>query len=75
MTRTGKSCTYGVTLIKTAPNKEAAIAFLDYLLDPNGGLKVLESMGQPPFIPARAPTAEMKALLPETLKKRVEVKN
>ena len=30
----GKSCTYGVTMVKDAPNKEAAIAFLNYMLDP-----------------------------------------
>jgi len=45
--RTGQSCTYGLTLVKNAPNREGAILFLEYLLDPNGGLKVLEEMGQP----------------------------
>ena len=74
-TRTGKSCTYGITLIKDAPNREAALAFLDYILDPEGGLKVLESMGQPPFVPCRVPTAEMYKQLPDILKARVEVKN
>ena len=74
MNRTGKSCTYGVTLIKDAPNREAAVAFLDYLLDPEGGLKLLESMGQPPFIPARVPTQKMMKALPDALKNRVEVK-
>jgi molybdate/tungstate transport system substrate-binding protein len=74
MTRIGKSCTYGVTLIKDAPNREAAAAFLDYLLDPDGGLKILESMGQPPFIPARIPTQEMMDNLPDALKDRVEVR-
>jgi len=71
----GKSCTYGVTMIKDAPNKEAAEAFLEYMLDPDGGLKVLKDMGQPPFVPCRVPTAEMKALLPSGLQKFVEVKN
>jgi molybdate/tungstate transport system substrate-binding protein len=71
----GKSCTYGVTLIKNAPNREAAIAFLGYMLDPKGGLKVLRDMGQPPFIPCRVPTKEMKASLPEALQSLVEVKN
>jgi len=70
----GKSCTYGVTLIKNAPNKEAAIAFLTYMLNPQGGLKVLKEMGQPPFVPCRVPTEEMKARLPEALKDLVEVK-
>jgi molybdate/tungstate transport system substrate-binding protein len=69
----GKSCTYGITLIKSAPNRNAAIAFLQYALDPQGGLKVLEEMGQPPFIPCRVPSAEMKESLPEGLQGLVEV--
>lgn len=71
----GQSCTYGVTLIKDAPNKEAAIAFLRYMLDPDGGLKVLKEMGQPPFTPCRVPTTDMRAKLPKELKPLVEVKN
>ncbi len=71
----GKSCTYGVTLLKDAPNREAAIVFLEYLLNSKGGLKILDEMGQPPFIPCRVPTAEMKALLPVELQGLVEVKD
>lgn len=71
----GKSCTYGMTLIKDAPNRDAAVAFLAYMLDPNGGLKVLKEMGQPPFVPCRVPTAAMLGDLPATLKPLVEVKN
>ena len=74
MTQTGQSVTYGVTLINDAPNKEAAEAFLAYLLDPNGGLKILEEMGQPPFVPARVPTAAMQAKLPASVQPLVEVK-
>jgi molybdate/tungstate transport system substrate-binding protein len=70
----GKSCTYGITLIKNAPNKEGAIAFLSYALDPQGGLKILEKMGQPPFIPCRVPTEAMKSSLPKPLQDLVEVK-
>ncbi len=71
----GKSITYGVTLIKNAPNREAALAFLQYLLSPEGGLKVLKDMGQPPFVPARVPTDKMKDSLPQELQGLVEVKN
>ena len=74
MTRTGKSCTYGITMVKDGPNPEAAEAFLGYLMDPNGGLKVLKDMGQPPFIPCRVPTEKMKSQLPSSLQKWVEVK-
>ena len=72
--RIGKSITYGVTIIDAAPNKSAAEAFMAYLLDPEGGMKILAEMGQPPFVPARVPTAEMHALLPASLQSLVEVK-
>ena len=71
----GDSTTYGVTLIKDTPNREAAIAFLKYMLDPQGGLKVLKDQGQPPFIPCRVPTDKMKALIPVELQGLVEVKD
>jgi molybdate/tungstate transport system substrate-binding protein len=75
MTRTGKSCTYGITLIKEAPNPALALSFLEYVLSPDGGLKILKDMGQPPFIPCRVPTETMKGALPSSLQKLVEVKN
>ncbi len=71
----GGSCTYGVTLIKEAPNREAAVAFLEYMLSPDGGLKILKDMGQPPFVPCRVPDAAMKEKLPDELKPLVEVKD
>ncbi len=75
MTRTGKSCTYGITLLKDAKNPEAAVAFLEYLMSADGGLKVLKEMGQPPFIPCRVPTEKAKSQLPASLQNLVEVKN
>jgi molybdate/tungstate transport system substrate-binding protein len=74
LTRTGKSCTYGVTLVKDSPNPEGAVLFLEYLLSPEGGLNVLQSMGQPPFIPARVTTEAVKNALPGELGALVEVK-
>lgn len=71
----GESVTYGVTLLKNAPNKEAALAFLSYMLDPKGGLKILKDQGQPPFVPCRVPTTEMKSLLPAELSTLVIVKD
>jgi molybdate/tungstate transport system substrate-binding protein len=71
----GDSCTYGITLVKDAPNREAAIAFLQYVLNPQGGLKILKDMGQPPFIPCRVPTAKMKTSIPTELQNLVEVKD
>ena len=75
ITRTGKSCTYGITILKNAPNPEAAEAFMAYLMDPDGGLKTLKEMGQPPFVPCRVPTEKMKSSLPLSLLKWVEVRN
>lgn len=75
MTMQGKSITYGVTLLKDAPNREAAIAFLQYMLDPNGGLQVLTDMGQPPFIPARVSSEEMLKGLPAELQPLLTVKD
>lgn len=71
----GKSCTYGISMIKSCANPEAAEAFLNYLLSPAGGLKILKDMGQPPFIPARVSTDEIKTILPGSLQGLVEVKN
>ena len=75
MKRTGKAITYGITLLKNAENPEAAKMFLQYLLDPEGGLAVLKEKGQPPFIPARISSDEMMKQLPAQLKSLVEVKN
>ena len=71
----GKSITYGITLIKDAPNGKAAIAFLRYMLDPLGGLRILQEMGQPAFIPSRVPTPGIRASLPVELQYLVEVRN
>jgi len=71
----GGSVTYGITMIKDAPNANAAIAFLQHMLDPQGGLKVLKDMGQPPFIPCRVPTKAMKSSLPKPLQNLVEVRD
>jgi molybdate/tungstate transport system substrate-binding protein len=74
ITKKGKSCTYGVTMTKDAPNPDAAAAFLQYVLSPDGGLKILKNMGQPPFEPAWVPSQEMKDAVPEPVKALVEVK-
>jgi molybdate/tungstate transport system substrate-binding protein len=71
----GGSITYGITLVKDSPNREGAVAFLNYMLDPKGGLQILKEQGQPPFIPCRVPSDEMKAALPTELQEFVEVKN
>lgn len=75
MTMQGKSITYGVTLLKGAPNREAAVAFLKYMVDPKGGLQVLTELGQPPFIPARVSSKGMLQGLPAELQQFLVVKD
>ena len=72
ITLRGKSITYGVTLLDNAPHKAAAIKFLDYMLAPEGGLKILAEMGQPPIVPARVSDDKVIAALPEPLQKLVK---
>jgi molybdate/tungstate transport system substrate-binding protein len=74
ITLTGQSCTYGITIIKDAPNPQGAALFLAYLLSPDAGLKILASMGQPPFIPCRVNSVEIKNSLPEKIAALVEIK-
>jgi len=74
ISKTGKSCTYGITMLREAPNPEAAEVFMEYLMNPDGGLKILKEMGQPPFIPGRVSNEEMKSKLPAGLKKLVEIR-
>lgn len=69
----GKSITYGVTLLDKAPNRKVAIMFLNYMLDPEGGLKILAEMGQPPIAPARVADKKAISVLPTELQKLVTV--
>lgn len=75
ITHSGKSCTYGITLIKGAPNPSGAVSFLEFMLAADGGLKVLNDMGQPPFVPARVSSIKVQSSLPANLPKLVEFKN
>lgn len=74
ITKKGQSCTYGITMIKDAPNPEAAKLFLAFLLSPDHGLKTLKIMGQPPFIPCRVPTQKMADSIPSDFVSFVQVK-
>jgi len=45
----GEAMIYSVTMLDKAPNPEAARAFLDMLLHPEKGLKIMESSGHKPI--------------------------
>jgi molybdate/tungstate transport system substrate-binding protein len=61
----GEPMVYGVTLLKNAPNKPAAIAFLMFMLSKEQGMKILLNDGQPSMIPM--PTKNYEKL-PKELK-------
>ena len=69
----GKSITYGITIVKNAPNREAAEAFMAFLLSSEGGLQILKTAGQPPLDPPRVASQDDFNQLPTVLKKLVTV--
>ncbi len=50
----GEAMIYGLTILKNAPNKAAAEAFVKFMLDKNKGMKIMQQCGQPSVIPSRA---------------------
>ncbi|MBN1532024.1 MAG: tungstate ABC transporter substrate-binding protein WtpA [Spirochaetes bacterium] len=67
ITMKGESCTYGITILKNSHNRKAAIEFLAYLLDPEGGLTIFEKMGQPPISPCHVRDDAVKNAIPSEL--------
>ncbi|MCX6278213.1 MAG: tungstate ABC transporter substrate-binding protein WtpA [Bacteroidetes bacterium] len=61
----GEPMIYGITILKNAPNKPVALAFLEFLLSKDKGMKIMEKNGQPSVIPQKNPRFEK---LPESLK-------
>ncbi|MBN2209284.1 MAG: tungstate ABC transporter substrate-binding protein WtpA [Candidatus Coatesbacteria bacterium] len=65
----GAPMVYGVTIPKSSPNPEAALAFVQFLLDKDKGMAVMERSGQPSVVPS--PTATYDKL-PTSLRKYAE---
>jgi molybdate/tungstate transport system substrate-binding protein len=61
----GEPMIYGVTMLRDAPNKEAALAFLQFLLTKDKGMAIMEKNGQPSVIPQKNPNYQT---LPNELK-------
>ena len=61
----GEAMIYGVTMLRNAPNKPAAIAFLRFLLSKNEGMKIMQKNGQPSVIPMESRNYDK---IPEELK-------
>ncbi|MEA1958685.1 MAG: tungstate ABC transporter substrate-binding protein WtpA [Chloroflexota bacterium] len=66
-TQTGAAIVYGVTIPSNAPSPEMALAFVEFMLGPEGQT-ILEGCGQPPIVPAIASDIDK---LPEELKEYV----
>lgn len=65
ITETGQSMVYGLTIPHKSVNRELAILFLEFLLDKNEGMQILEEMGQPSVVPSPTPYYDQ---IPERLK-------
>lgn len=65
VTETGATMVYGLTIPLNAPNPAAALAFVDFILSPDGK-RILEENGQPSVVPAFSATWKE---IPESLKK------
>ena len=61
----GELMVYGITILWDAFNKAAAIAFLQFLLEKDKGMKIMEKNGQPSVIPQENPNYDK---LPKELK-------
>ena len=61
----GDAMVYGFTIPKNSPNPELAQKFVQYFLDKNKGLKILEELGQPTIIPSYSETYKF---IPDDLK-------
>ncbi len=70
-TKTGKSIVYGVTIPNNFPRQEIAIAWISFLLSPEG-MTIMEANSQPPIIPA---VTNDKSKLPDELRKYVTESN
>jgi molybdate/tungstate transport system substrate-binding protein len=66
---TGDPMVYSITMPDNAPNKEAAYAFLLFMLDRSGGMITIEAMGQKSVVPAKSAYFDQ---IPDQLKEFVK---
>jgi molybdate/tungstate transport system substrate-binding protein len=66
ITRKGAPMVYGVTIPRRAPNRQAAMAFVSFLLSADEGMAILARNGQPPLVPV---PSESFARIPPPLKR------
>ena len=66
ITKKGSPMIYGITIPKNAPNYDLAVKFLQFLLNKDKGLKIMEENGQGSLVPSVSETFDK---IPEILKK------
>ncbi|MBN1593544.1 MAG: tungstate ABC transporter substrate-binding protein WtpA [Candidatus Coatesbacteria bacterium] len=66
ITKKGAPMIYGVTIPTNSPNPKVALAFLEFMLDKDKGMKIMEKNGQPSVVPSFTTTFKK---LPRSLKK------
>jgi len=52
ITKKGEPMVYGITIPNNAPNKDAAMKFMNYLLTNDKGLAIMRRNGQPDLVPS-----------------------
>ena len=70
ITKIGEPMVYGITIPLNAPNKSAALKFVDLLLS-DKGMAIMEKNGQPSIVPSFSDTFQN---IPESLKKYALIK-
>ena len=53
ITKQGEPMVYGITIIDNAPNKEVALKFVEFLLEKDNGMLIMEKNGQPSIVPCK----------------------
>ena len=62
----GAPMVYGITIPANSPSPKLARKFVDFILDADRGMKVMEEAGQPSMVPSPSETYEA---IPAALKK------
>ncbi len=70
ITKTGKPMLYGITICANAPNREAATAFIRFLIGPEGRA-IMQKNGQTPLWPVRM--SGRTDALPDWLKNDIQI--
>jgi len=56
ITKKGEPMVYGITILNNAPNKKAALKFVDFLLSKNKGMSIIQANGQKSLVPSQTTT-------------------